>query len=118
MAEEKRVEDLAIKKEQPKPIEVKLPEKIAKLIEELKAKKGQLINQFLNLSFQVGELKDRQDETRKKVKDNNEQIGQKIKYAFDKLRLKKRKNYRWSYNGGDSFIGTLIPEKPKKEEKK
>lgn len=121
MAEEKRVEDLAIKKEQPekpKPVEVKIPDDIVKKITELKTKKGQLINQFLNLSFQLGELTDRTNETRNKVKSTNEQIGQKVKYAFDKLRLKKRKNYRWGYNGGDSFVGTLIPEKPKKEEKK
>jgi len=121
MADQK-LEDLAIKKEQsekPKPVEVKIPDDILKVINDLKAEKGQLINQFLNLSFQVGELKDRQDETRKKVKDNNEQTSQKIKYAFDKLKLKKRKNYRWGFDGKrDIFIGTLIPEKPKKEEKK
>ena len=118
MVEEKRVEDLAIKKEVAKPLEVKIPDDIVKIMDELKAKKGQLVNQFLNLSFQLGELTDKQDETRNKVKSTNEQIGQKIKYAFDKLRLKKRKNYRWGYNGKDTFTGTLIPEKPKKEEKK
>jgi len=118
MVEERKVEDLAIKKEQvekPKPVEVKIPEGILKVITDLKAKKGQLINQFLNISFQLGELADRQNEARSRVKNNNEQIGQKIKYAFDKLKLKKRKNYRWVYNGKDSFVGNLIPEKPKKK---
>ena len=115
MADQK-IENLAINKvEKPKPVEVKIPEGILKVITDLKTKKGQLINQFLNLSFQLAELQDKQKETKDKVKNANEQIGQKIKYAFDKLRLKKRKNYRWGYNGGDSFIGTLIPEQPKKK---
>jgi len=86
-----------------------------RIITDLKTKKGQLVNQFLNISFQLAELQDKQKVTKDKVKSTNEQIGQKIKYAFDKLRLKKRKNYRWSYNGGDSFIGNLVPEKPKKK---
>lgn len=119
MADQK-LKYLEIKKEQPekpKPVVEKIPEGILKVITDLKTKKGQLINQFLNLSFQLGELTDKVNETRNKVKSTNEQIGQKVKYAFDKLKLKKRKNYRWSYNGGDSFLGNLIPE-PKKEEKK
>ena len=87
--------------EQTKQIVEKLPEKIVKLIEELKAKKGKLVNQFLNLSFQLGELTDKVDEIRNKVKSTDEQIKQKVKYAFDKLKLKKKKNIRWSYNGGD-----------------
>lgn len=112
-----KISDLEIKKELPKPVIEKIPEGILKIIKELKAKKGQLINQFLNLSFQLSELQDKQKDTKDKVKNTDGQIGQKVKYAFDKLRLKKRKNYRWSYNGGDAFTGTLIPE-PKKEEKK
>ena len=118
MEKRERVEDLAIKKEQPekpKPVIEKIPDDILKVINDLKNKKNQLINQFLQLSFQVDELVDRKNETRNKVKSTNEQISQKVKYAFDKLRLKKRKNYRWSYNGGDSFVGNLIPEPPKKK---
>ena len=116
MAENKGIEGLEIKKpEPPKPVVEKIPEGILKIITDLKVKKGKLINQFLNISFQLAELQDKQKETKDKVKNTNEQIGQKVKYAFDKLRLKKRKNYRWSYNGGDSFIGNLVPEKPKKK---
>jgi len=115
-----KLQDLAIKKtqpEKPKPVIEKIPDGILKVINELKAKKNQLINQFLNLSFQVGELEDRRDETRNKVKSTNEQISQKVKYAFDKLRLKKRKNYRWGYSGGDSFIGTYYEQKDNEKSK-
>lgn len=118
MADQK-IEDLAINKEQPekpKPVEVKIPDDILKIINDLKTNKGKLVNQFLNLSFQIGELEDKVNETRNKVKSTTEQIGQKIKYAFDKLKLKKRKNYRWGFdNKRDIFIGTLIPEQPKKK---
>lgn len=118
MEEKKKLENTG-QPEKPKPVVEKIPEGILKVINDLKKKKNQSINQFVNLSFQVGELQDKQDEARKKVKSTNEQISQKVKYAFDKLRLKKRKNYRWGYNDKDnSFVGTLIPEKPKKEEKK
>lgn len=112
-----KLSDLAIKKEQPekiKPVVETIPEGILKIIIDLKAKKGQLVNQFLNVSFQLAELQDKQKDVKDKVKSTNQQIGQKIKYAYDKLKLKKRKNYRWSYNGGDSFTGTLIPEPKKK----
>lgn len=109
-----KLEDLAIKKELPKPVVEKIPEGILKIITDLKAKKSQLINQFLNISFQLTEIQDRQKDTKDKVKSTNQQISQKVKYAFDKLKLKKRKNYDWSYKGGDSFIGTLIPEPKKK----
>ena len=114
---DQRIEDLTIKPEKSKPVEVKIPEGILKVIADLKTKKGQLVNQYLNLSFQVDELTSKKNEKRNKVKDTSERIGQKIKYAFDKLKLKKRKNYRWGYNGGDSFVGNLVPEKPKEPKK-
>ena len=114
MVEENKVE----KKEQPKPIEVKIPDDIVKIINELKNKKAQLINQFLNISFQLAEMQDAQKTTKDKVKSTDDQIRQKIQYSFDKLKLKKRTQYRWSYNGSDTFVGHLVPEPPKTEEKK
>jgi len=116
MAEEKKVEDLAIKKETVKPLEVSIPDDILKIMDELKVKKDKLVNQFLNISFQVGEMQDKQDEIRNQVKSTDEKIGQKVQYAFNQLKLKKRKNYRWGYNSKErKFVGNLIPEKPKKE---
>ena len=105
-------------KEKPVPVVEKIPEDIVKIITDLKAKKNQLINLFLRLSFQLGELQDKTNETRNKAKDTDKQISQKVDYAFNKLRLKKRNTYKWSYDSNkESFIGALIPEKPKKEVK-
>ncbi|KKL19760.1 hypothetical protein LCGC14_2462210, partial [marine sediment metagenome] len=44
-------------------------------------------------------------------------VGQKMQYAFDKMKLAKRKNVSWGFNGKDTFVGTPRPE-PKKVEKK
>ena len=105
-------------KEKPKPFEVKIPDDILKKITDFETKKNQLINMFLNLSFRLGELKDAWNGTRNKIKDTDKHIGEKVDYAFRKLRLKKRKNYKWTYDRKRyTFVGTLIPE-PKKEEKK
>ena len=101
----------------PKPIEEKIPEKILKLIEGLRIKKGQLVNQFLNVSFQLGEIQEAQNTIRNQVKNTSNSIKQKIQYAYEKLKLKKKKNYRWQYNGKDGFVGNLIPESKKPEQK-
>ena len=116
MAEEKRIEDLAIKKPlPPKPVVEKIPEKIYKVMKELSGKKGQLLQQMLNVSVQRVKLEITQKELVDKLESNAESYRAKLQDAFNKLRLKKRKNYRWGYNGKDAFIGTLIPEKPKKK---
>lgn len=100
----------------PKQIEEKIPEKYLKTIEEVKGKKAGLINAFLQLSVKLVKLQTQQKETLDKIDNANESLGAKIKDAFTKMRLKKKDNYAWTYNGGDSFVGIERP--PKKEEKK
>ena len=115
MAEEKRVEDLAIKKaEKPKPVIETIPHKILDVMNKLKKDKNQLFNQMLNVSFQVVEMQKQQIVISDKIKSNNDAFRDSIKDAGRKLRLQKRKNYRWRFDGKESFIGELIPEKPKK----
>lgn len=119
MAEEKRVEDLAIKKpEAPKPVIETIPHKILDVMNKLRQDKNQLFNQMLNISFQVVELQKQQITISDKIKNNNAAFRDSLKNAGRKLKLQKRKNYRWRFDGKDSFVGNLIPEKPKKEEKK
>lgn len=115
--EKNKIEGLEVKNKQepPKPIEVKLPEKTTALIEELKVKKGKLANQYFNLSFQADEVIDKKNETRRIMKETDNRIGKEVKRSFDKLKLKNRKEYRWSYNANKNvFVGILMPEKPKK----
>ena len=102
----------------PKPVEVKLPEKILAVINKKQKEKGQYLQQMLSVSFQVVELQKEQVALTDKIKNNNQTTRERVEQAFKKLKLKKRKNYRWSYNGRDTFVGRLIPEQPKKEEKK
>lgn len=98
--------------EKPKPVVEKIPEDIMKHIRDLSAKKGNLLNQFLNVSAQTVELQTQQRTTMDKIKNTNESINAKMKYAYGKLKLNKRTDYRWSYDGQGNFIGTLMP-KPK-----
>ena len=73
MAEEKRVEDLAIKKpEAPKPVIETIPHKILDVMNKLRQDKNQLFNQMLNISFQVVELQKQQITISDKIKNNNE----------------------------------------------
>jgi len=105
------------KTEEVKPVIEKIPEKLLKVINETIQKKRNLLNQFLQISFQVVNAQRQQTNIADKLSNTEQSIGQKIHYAFKKMKLGKRKEYGWKYNGKDSFIGHPIP-KPKKEEKK
>jgi len=98
--------------EPPKPIIEQIPEDIMKHIRELGEKKNNLLNQFLNISAQVVDLQTQQKTILDQVKSNSESVGAKIKYAYDKLRLGKKLDYNWKYDGRGNFIGQLKP-KPK-----
>ena len=115
MDEQKGVENVEVKKENGKPKQLikEIPEKLLKSITESKDKKGQLLNQVLNISIQLVKLQNKQKTTVEKLDNVNESMGAKIQNAFNKLRLKKKTDYRWSYNVKGCFVGTLIPE-PKK----
>lgn len=108
------------KSEPPKPLEVEIPEKIAKHLKDLDMKRRNLVNAFVNLSFQVVDLQTQQKDTRDKINNTTEAVNAKIKYAFDKLKLKKKIQYRWSYDAKNlKFIGVLKPKpRPKPEQGK
>jgi hypothetical protein len=96
----------------------KIPDDILKKMEELKGKRKALLNRYLNVAFEANVYREAQDKIFERIKNNGEIYQQKVKYAADKLKLKKKKNYNWSFNGKDAFIGKPIPEAPKKEDKK
>ena len=105
-----------------KPVTVKIPDDILKLITDLSVKKQGLLGQFLNLSAQVVTEKAKirkvekvQKETLEHVKEIDKNIQQKMKYAYGELGLNKKTDYRWAYDGKGGFAGT---PKPKKTEKK
>ena len=120
MKDEKGIEpqDKVTKPEPPKPLEVEIPEKIVKILKDLDKKRRNLINTFVTLSFQVVDLQKRQTDTRNQINKTTEDVNGKVEFAFGKLKLKKKVDYRWSYDAKNvKFIGILKP-KPKKEEKK
>ena len=97
---------LEIKEKETQLIE-KIPEKIVKGMDETKNKKNKALNTFLNLSIQVVSLQIKQKELLDKVKSLDESLNSQFQNAVNKLRLKKKTNYNWTFNGKDTFIGTL-----------
>jgi len=104
------------KPEQVKPVIEKIPENLLKAINEVTQKKRILLNQFLQVSFQVVNTQKQQRDIADKLNNNEQSIGQKIQYAFKKMKLGKKKEYGWRYDGRGNFVGQLIP-KPKTDKK-
>jgi len=103
MEEVKKVEE---EKKEVKKIVEKIPEDYLKAINEVKGKKSQLMNGFFQASIQSEKLKKILQQLLEKMDNNKKNLGNKIEYAFQKMRLKKRKGYTFQYDGKDSFVGT------------
>lgn len=101
----------------PRVITEKIPDKYVKDIEDLKRKKGGLVQQFLQISVQLVNAKNQQKVLLDKVKGIDQKIGNTVDHAFKKLKLHRRKDRRWSFKR-DSFVGIYNPPKQKSEEKK
>jgi len=98
--------------EKPKPVIEKIPEDTIKLIKDLGAKKNNLLNNFLHVSAQVVNLQSNQKILLEEIEKADRRIKQEIDFAGTKLKLNKRTEYRWQYDGQGNFVGTLKP-KPK-----
>lgn len=98
----------------------KIPDKLLNPITEAQKAKGKLAQQFFQISLQLASLQKESQETNAKFVNTGTSLGNKIKRAFDKMKLGKRKEIRWQgYDGKDSFIGIPRPTpKPKKEQPK
>jgi hypothetical protein len=96
----------------------KIPDKLLSPISEAQKKKGHEAQQFFQIALQRANIENKYQEVFAKLNNTGTSIGNKIKHAFDKMKLGKKKNIRWSYDGKDSFIGIPRPEsKPKKDVK-
>jgi hypothetical protein len=96
-----------------------IPEKLLKPIQEARNKNAQLSQRFFQASAQLEEAKRRTSDAYDKMMNNSQGINQRIKRAFDKMKLGKKKSYSWRFNGRDSFIGVPRPQpKPKPDEPK
>lgn len=100
------------------PLRVKLPEGVVKSLNELAQKKQALANVFFRTSFKLVNLQKAQEELVNKMKDNDKAADRQISHAYKKLKLNKKKNYNWSFDSKDSFVGIEKPapkENPKKK---
>lgn len=78
---------------------------------------GEYANQFYNASRQLVKLDKIVKELATKIQDAEEARKKVYEYAFNKLKLGKRKDYRWQLKG-NSFVGILnMPPKPQGEGK-
>jgi hypothetical protein len=105
-------------KKEVKQVVEKIPEKLLGDITDKQKKRGQLLNQMLQTSVQVIAGQERQQEILKKMKNNDQSLGDRIKNAYNKMKLKRKAQYNWRYNGKDSFVGTEIPPKRVKDDTK
>lgn len=98
----------------------KIPDKLLNPINEAQKIKGQLTLQFFQIALQRANMENKYQEIFGKLTSTGTSIGNKIKRAFDKMKLGKRKEIRWSYNPNEgAFIG--IPQstpKAKNEQSK
>jgi len=102
----------------PRVITEKIPENLVKDIKEKIGKKNNLLQAFLRISLQIAGANAQQGQILEKMKNSEEVISSAINNAFRKMKLKKKAEYRFRFDGRENFIGVYNPPKPKKPEKK
>lgn len=102
----------------PRVITEKIPEKFVKKIKEKLALKNKRLQAFVQLSFTIAQAQKKQQESLDLLKSVGDSISDAINQAFKRMKLGKKKEYRFRYDGRDSFIGVMNPPKPKKKEEK
>ena len=95
-------------------ISEKMPEDIVKVMAEIKVAKMDLAQDFLRSAYKLESVKKRVADVYSRIEEKEKQVSQKIKYAFDKLKLKKKTEYSWRFDGKDTFIGTKVEKKEEK----
>jgi len=105
-------------------ISIEIPEDIVKTMEKIRGEKGEWVREFVRVAFRLEEAKEKVTTTYSKIGEKEKQYSQKLKFAFDKLKLKKKTQYSWRFDNGNRFVGTKVEKKvevkveEKKEEKK
>ena len=109
MTEEQKTENIVV--EMPE----KFKAKYLKKKEEMNLKNGRFFQISLNVTKAQRKLMDIQ----KEMESTNASMQDDVNQSVKRLKLEKRKDYRWKFNGRDgSFIGIPVKQQPKKEEKK
>lgn len=96
----------------------KIPDNLIKDIKEKLKKKSGLLQSFLQMALRIGNAQKEQSITLDKMKNQEQVINSAINHAHRKMKLGKKKEYQWRFDGKENFIGIYNPPKPKKPEKK
>jgi len=89
----------------------KIPENFLKDISKHAIEKNKLSRDFLQISINIENAQEVRRDTLTKLKESEKNIQKQIEYAFNKMKLGKDKNYRWQFDGKDTFIGIRIENK-------
>lgn len=95
-------------------VTVSLPEKHKKIIEDKQTKKRTLAQQFYKISLNLVKGQKAVQDIVTQMENLDKSIGDRIQDGFKKLRLGKKKDRQWRFDGKGSFIGVYNPPKPKK----
>ena len=102
----------------PRVITEKIPEKFIKKIAEKLALKNKRLHAFVQVSFQIAKGQETQQVILRDLKSVGDSLSDAIKDAYKKLKLAKKVEYKFRFDGKENFIGVMNPPKTKKEEGK
>lgn len=94
----------------------KIPENLMDEIKKIGTTKQGTLNQLLQLTIHLLNAQRQQQELLTKLKNTEQKVQNTINYVARKMKLTKKKEYSWRFDGRDSFIGVL--QKPKKKRPK
>jgi len=94
-----------------------IPKEYVEIIDGKKKERQQLLNTFLQVSFQIAQAQKAQQELVNKLADVDQSFKGKLEWIMQKMKLHKMRDRNWRYDGRENFIGVYNPPKPKKEKK-
>lgn len=108
---EQPIKEVQNKVEVEKPVLERIPDKILEKINKLRQDKQKYLQTMLNVSIQLTQLRDQQSIILKGMNSNMAAMQDILKDAHKKLRLAKKTDYQWRFDGKESFIGYKIKKK-------
>jgi NCAIR mutase (PurE)-related protein len=102
----------------PRVITIPIPEKILKKIMDKVNLKRKRTQGFFQLSLSIVRAQKQQQQVVDEMASAEQSISNHLKSAHRKLRLNKKPEYQFRFDGKGSFIVVYNPPKPKKEQPK
>jgi len=99
----------------PRVITETIPAEYLKVIDEQKKNRQGLLNNFLQVSFQLATTQKEQQKIIDQLNDFDNSFRGKIEWVMRKMKLNKMQNRNWRYDGRESFIGIFNPPKSEKK---